>query len=114
MDILKLARDGRGNYRRDLGWEWTGTKYQQHRFYLGRDRAEAAVRVGRLESLWSAIEGHWNRSERLAKLEECPKSQRPCWSPTTLRIAGAIARGEESVEIDSLPGADAYLELLHN
>jgi hypothetical protein len=104
MDVFKLARDGRGNYKRDLGWENTGGKWQQHRFYLGKDRATAALRVTRLERLWNAIEADWNKTGR--------EGERPSWTTTTLKVAAAIARGDEAVQIEC-EGLASFRDLLH-
>lgn len=45
--------------------------------------------------------------------EDSPERQRPLWDATTLKIAGAIARGEASVDIDYLPDGATWLDLLH-
>ena len=42
-------------YEREIGWKWTETKYRQHKFYLGRDRAKAELANRRLEELWEHI-----------------------------------------------------------
>ena len=50
----KLGKpDSKGNYKRDLGKKING---KPHRFYLGKDSAQALVRQERLESLWAIIE----------------------------------------------------------
>lgn len=56
-EVVKLGKpDSRGNYKRDLGWKSQEGQPVQHRFYVGRDREEATIRVGRLEKLWDAVE----------------------------------------------------------
>ncbi len=107
--IMNLSRDSRGNYKRDLGWERNGDGWRQHRFYLGKDRAEACIRAGRLERLWDAIERRWNRGkagrtdpvtgEHVVCLSD-DQLHRPTWCAETLALGLAIARGEESVTVD--------------
>jgi hypothetical protein len=92
-DIVKLATDSRGNYKRDLGWkEPTGVK--QHRFYLGRDRVQATIRTLRLEQCWGAVEVRWGRQPRESR------PPRPVWDAVTLTIAQAVARGDSECPID--------------
>src|SRR5262245_8836197 len=105
-ELVKLGKpDARGNYKRDLGWKSQGGQYVQHRFYVGKDRATAVLRVERLERLWDAIEAAWN--ERRRSGIGCPLrlgDERPVWNTFTLAVAMAVARGDAEVEIN--PAAD--------
>ena len=68
--LVKLASDSRGNYRRDLGWKRPEDGlYTQQRFYLGTNKAEAQRRVKRLESLWEAVERRHRRLTQERKTE---------------------------------------------
>lgn len=100
-EIVKMAVDSRGNFRRDLGWEAKDGGYVQHRFYVGKDRAQAAIRVSRLERLWDAVERVWNEDRQQGRTAE----PRPVWDVFTLSVGMAIAKGDETVEVD--PSADS-------
>jgi hypothetical protein len=103
-EIVKLAKqDSKGNYRRDLGWEWRAGLYVQHRFYVGKDRADACIRVTRLERLWDAVEGCWNDDRKAGRTV----TPRPQWCSFTISIGMAIAKGDESVIIDPAMHPDA-------
>src|SRR5436190_19429354 len=92
MGTLKLATDSRGNYRRDLGRKADGTgKPVQHRFYLGADRAAAAQRSAALERLWEAV---------VARCGRLRPGERPLWDAHSLAIGMAVARGDQTAEID--------------
>jgi hypothetical protein len=98
-----LTRDGRGNYRRDLGWEaHRENKYRQHRFYLGQDEAVAIQRNDRLQQVWAAAEA----MSRRWRYKGCPP--RPIWDDATLSLAMAVARGETKVAIDAPPWLPEY------
>jgi hypothetical protein len=86
-----MARDARGNYRRDVGWERVGDEWRQHRFYVGKDRVQAALRVARLDQTWDCICKAWQRDH---------DTPRPQWDTETLPMALAVARGEEEIALD--------------
>jgi integrase len=94
--LFNLGTDGRGNFKRDLG-------YPQHRFYLGRDRAEATQRVLQLERLWSLVETRWQAKRQ---------TERPEWDEVALTIARALARGDDEAEIPVPPEASQPLAAL--
>jgi hypothetical protein len=118
-----LSQDGKGNYKRDLGWTAEG---KQPRFYLGREKAQAEKRALKLERLWELVEDRWGslRQEH-AVLEEKWRQEvergewrddketlegvrvewrrlleRPCWDSVTLAIADAIRKGEPVCTLD--------------
>ncbi len=103
---VKLGKpDARGNYKRDLGWKVHGGQYVQHRFYVGKDRAAAMLRVERLDRLWDAIETAWKEQRRSGVGSPLHLGdERPVWNLFTLAVAMAVARGDAEVEID--PAAD--------
>jgi hypothetical protein len=85
MPTMKIARTSRGDYRKELGWKAKeGGGYRQHAFVLGRDRAQAAIRVLQLEAVWEAVQQRWRRDRT---------SERPLWDDGTLAIAMAVAKG---------------------
>ncbi len=87
-----ISRDSRGRYQRDMGWEPDASgEYKQHRFYLGKDRAQACIRAVRLELLWDGVQRRWQRDR---------ETPRPSWDESSLRIALAVARGDDPVIID--------------
>jgi hypothetical protein len=118
-----LSQDGKGNYKRDLGWTAEG---KQPRFYLGRDKAQAEKRALKLERLWELVEARWESlRQRHAVLEEKWRQEvergewrddmetlegvradwrrlleRPCWDSVTLAIADAIRKGEPVCTLD--------------
>jgi hypothetical protein len=118
-----LSQDGKGNYKRDLGWTAEG---KQPRFYLGRDKAQAEKRALKLERLWELVEARWESlRQRHAILEEKWRQEvergewrddmetlesvraewrqlieRPCWDSVTLAIADAIRKGEPVCVLD--------------
>ena len=86
--LPKVARDGRGDYVKNLGWEPHPTKpgeFKQPRFYLGRDGAEAVIRSLRLEQVWASIERRWQATR---------EPVRPVWDDITRQIGRAVARGD--------------------
>jgi hypothetical protein len=95
-----LSRNVNGQYQRDIGWKRVGPgDYRQHRFYLGRDRAQAHIRALQLEAVWDAVCKAWSRDRR-------PEEPRPQWRPETLVIAQTVARGETAVRLDHRAGPD--------
>jgi hypothetical protein len=62
-----------------------------HRFYLGKDAAEARIRAIRLEQVWAGVEKHWQKLRETA---------RPCWDEVTLQIGMGVSRGEPVVKIE--------------
>ena len=98
-----MTRDGRGNYRRDLGWEvHQENKYRQHRFYLGQNEAAAIQRSERLQQVWDAAEAIWKQW----RYKGSPP--RPLWDEATLSLAMSVARGETEVAIDVPPWLREY------
>lgn len=88
---INLSRDSRGNIKKDLGWKPTAEgNYIQHRFYLGREDNQAAIRSLQLDQIWGNICQAWQRDRQ---------TPRPQWDDVTLRIAAAVAKGEERVEL---------------
>jgi hypothetical protein len=87
-----LARDARGNYRRDLGWKLGDDgKVRQHKFYLGRDEREATVRYLKLGDCWAAVEKRWQARRA---------TDRPLWDSVTLPIAMCVSRGDDECVLD--------------
>ncbi|MBY0231011.1 MAG: hypothetical protein K2W96_17125 [Gemmataceae bacterium] len=83
---LDIAKDINGTYTRCLGWKGEPDNYRQHKFYLGKDKAQAQIRSLRLELVWAEVERFWQK-ERLPG--------RPVWEGLELQIAQAVSRGEE-------------------
>jgi integrase len=81
--LVKLGRDARGNYKKDLG-------NPQRRFYLGRDSLEAQTRALKLEKLWACVETAWQHER---------KTERPEWDEYSSAIGLAVARGDEQAAI---------------
>src|SRR3954469_16838927 len=102
-EIVRLGKpDGRGNFKRELGWKAQDEEFIQHRFYVGKDREQAVQRILRLERLWANVGGAWNTELMpfaVRRVYPCP-----VWTVHTLAIGMAIARGDETVEVD--PAAD--------
>jgi hypothetical protein len=118
-----LSQDGKGNYKRDLGWTPDG---KQPRFYLGRDKAQAEKRAMKLERLWELVEARWEGlRQHHALLEEKWRQEvergewqddmptleavraesrllveAPRWDSVTLAIAAAIRTGEQVCVLD--------------
>src|SRR3954454_20298700 len=87
----ELARDSRGYYKRDLGWKVKDRKFVQHRFLLGKNKAQAEARNERLERVWDAVEEHWAamRASSFEKVRD-RAGERPLWDHVTLQIAQAV------------------------
>ena len=80
-------------------------QYVQHRFYVGKDRDTAMLRVERLERLWDALEAAWKEQRQSGVGSPLYLGdERPVWNPFTLAVAMAVARGDAEVEIN--PAAD--------
>jgi len=58
----ELRRDAKGRFFRNLGWKQTPKGYGQHKFYLGRDEANAKIASLKLEALWEAVRRRWKQS----------------------------------------------------
>lgn len=104
-NIVKMASDSRGNFRRDLGWKVSESGgYTQQRFYVGTKRDKAEMRVSRLERLWDAVEKTWQQRRKDGKAS----TPRPLWDALTIDIGLAIARGDEAITIDPVayPGGE--------
>jgi len=84
----ELRPDAKDRYYREIGWKpnGSGTKLIQHRFYLGKDRHEAEIRIRLLEKLWKSIEAQNGNGKS-------------SWNERTLDIAKAIARGDTSYAV---------------
>jgi len=98
----ELRPDFKGRFYREIGWKLngSGTKLIQHRFYLGKDRHEAELRIRLLEKLWQVI--------------ECQNgTSKPCWNERTLDIAQAIARGDTSYAVPRSPNWDGGIDGLY-
>ena len=81
-----------GNFERLLGWKddpQTRTP-RQHKFYLGKDAAAAALANQRLERLWAIIE---------AEAGSSPAQ----WDYLTLKIGKAIAKGRSAFAVAPPP-----------
>jgi integrase len=89
-----MGQDSRGTYQRDLGWKEVDGQLRQHRFYLGKDRAQAMVRYIRLDDCWATVEKRW------AKLPANNRPSRPLWDSVSLLIGQGVAKGEEGILID--------------
>src|SRR4051794_679252 len=89
--LVKLsAKDSKGRYVRSKGHEKKPSGLiEQHKFILGKDRADAEVRFLRLDAVWDAVEKRWLLGGR--------KTDRPYWDNVSLKIGLAVARGEETV-----------------
>jgi hypothetical protein len=81
--VVRLGKDARGNYKRDLGTP-------QKRFYLGKDSLEAQRRALKLEELWACVEKHCQRERA---------TDRPQWDEVSSAIGMSVARGEDAAAI---------------
>jgi hypothetical protein len=102
--IIKMGKDSRDNYQRDIGWKDKGEgKPVQHRFYFGTDQTQAQIRCLNVLRCWDAVEARWNR---LAVQHRGP---RPLWDRLSLDIAKVLAggQGEFPLEADQ---CDIYRE----
>jgi integrase len=89
---VNLPRDSRGRYQADRGWERTESgEYRQHRFYLGKDQTQAAIRLLQIERIWDCVTSLWQKNR---------ETHRPEWDATTLQMALAVARGETTIYLD--------------
>src|SRR5690349_8657423 len=86
-----VAKDTSGTHVKNLGWMSESGK-KQHRFYLGKNAAEALVRAARLEQVWAAIEDRWRRRPEGAA--------RPIWDRWSLSIGQAVSRGEAVCQVE--------------
>jgi hypothetical protein len=57
----KLCKASNGLFMRNIGWKRTPSGYAQHKFYLGRDEAQAELASRRLELLWDQVCKRWER-----------------------------------------------------
>jgi integrase len=86
----ELHQDSTGAFVRSVGYLPSGSP---RRFYLGRDKSLAAVRVAQLEAVWAVVkEGHQDALR--AGLDS-----RLCWDGDYLAIALAVASGEPVARI---------------
>lgn len=93
----KVARDSSGTFVKNLGWKDDKRKpgeFKQHRFYLGKDGAEAVIRGLRLEQVWAAVQKRWQKHRR---------GERPIWDEITLQIGMSVAHGEQVCKLDIIP-----------
>lgn len=88
-----LASTDRGDAKVDVGWKKNGTGFIQHRFYLGGDKTEAAIRKARLVQLWEFVEARWKRDHPFTP------TAGPVWDDTTLHIAKAVAKGQTKIAV---------------
>jgi hypothetical protein len=105
--IIKLGRDSRGNYQRDIGWKDKGDgKPVQHRFYFGTDQTQAQIRCLKTLRCWASVEARWQR------LGPQHRGPRPLWDRLALDIAKAVAGGQEeyALEPDAWDVAREYPE----
>lgn len=79
----EVAQDTTGTYVRAIGWEPNQKKpgeFKPHRFYLGKDGAEAQIRAIRLEQVWAGIEKQWQKLRETA---------RACWDEVSCKSGWA-------------------------
>jgi hypothetical protein len=93
-----LCRASNGLFVRNLGWKRTPAGYAQHKFYLGREEAQATLASLRLEQLWEQVRRRWERENPT----ELYPTNRPVWDEVTFPIAEAV-RNAQAVAYIPLP-----------
>ncbi len=88
-NLFKLSQDTRGNWRRQNLGKVFKEDYKPQTFYLGKDYAEACLRVAQLGKVWAVVEAHW----------KCEDTPFPIWDENTLPIAFAVASGETPIKL---------------
>ena len=92
--LVKLSKDSRGNFQRDLGWKEEEGK-AQHRFYFGTDPQAAQHRVLSVMECWDAVEARWKRAADIPH-----RTLRPVWDKLSLSIGKAVAAGQAELHFD--------------
>lgn len=83
-----LCRDKRGLFVRNLGYKWTGEKYVNQKFYLGRDETFAKIASLKLEQLWETLCRRWEAHTPLVANIACPYASSS--SPNTAAISSRV------------------------
>lgn len=95
--VVKLGRDARGNYQRDIGQETKQSgKVGQHRFYFGADPHQSQIRCLHVLRCWDNVEARWNKRER----NPARWGERPLWNKTTAALAVAVANGSDEYNLE--------------
>lgn len=104
---FKIAQDKDGYFKRMIGKKLSKTgnlfdpaDFVPVTFYLGRDRAQAAINSVRLEKVWDAVQAKW------FKLRDTACAH---WDETTLAIGKAVASGATRIEVEFPHVDDAHL-----
>src|SRR5712692_49388 len=95
---MKLGCMKDGRYFKNVGYLQSGS---QPKFYLGRDRAEAMVRAGKLEQIWRFVLSDYERAYKLWTEEEQAEDSGPYWFGFALNLAKVVAEGRPA---DEAPG----------
>lgn len=125
----KISVDPNRGYHRSIGYHYTASgKRQPKKFFLGRDEKAARLAVTRLQILWENIaetyenlhnivpvqlpEGAvvWDRKQHppMSDLHNGPNPGGPFWDDRTLKIAEAIRKGQNHVQLTAEElGADS-------
>jgi hypothetical protein len=120
-------RNGNKGYELNLGWKareypsdgWWDHANEieviQHRFYLGSKKDAAEVAALRLEQFWKQVKD--NQHVAFANIEMdfgtsklYGKPPRPLWSPLTLEMAKAIAKGATTFNVSRACAKQENLE----
>ena len=90
-----ICRAANGLFVRNIGYKRAAKGYAQHKFYLGRDEAKAALAGMRLEQLWGQVCRRWEREKDF----EVHPTDRAVWDEVTLAVADAIRDGQAAARI---------------
>ena len=115
-DTNEWKTDGRGRYRRMVGWKDDGGKRVQQPFYFGTDLDQAKARYLRVRELWAHLERiHESSKSVLNSKFELPAADSEClWDSQSLWVARELAAGRVQIMVPLGSGvpATAYVSLI--
>ena len=100
-DTNEWKTDGRGRYRRMVGWKDEGGKRVQQPFYFGTDLDQAKARYLRVKELWAHLERiHRSRSKSMLNSKfELPEPTECLWDSESLWVARELAAGRVQIVV---------------
>ena len=114
-DTNEWKTDGRGRYRRMVGWKDEGGKRVQQPFYFGTDLDQAKARYLRVKELWAHLERmHEESLTKLNSKYELPEPSECRWDLESLWVARELAAGRVQIVVplvDGVPGT-AYVSMI--
>jgi len=115
-DTNEWKTDGRGRYRRMVGWKDDGGKRVQQPFYFGTELDQAKARYLRVRELWAHLERiHESSKSVLNSKFELPPADSEClWDSQSLWVARELAAGRVQIMVPLGSGvpATAYVSLI--